>query len=1304
MKKNTSSFIQKVTLLAGSVLLLGTFFSACQTEEPQAQKVNVEQIIITDVDGESTETSVEQGDFIGLSATVLPENATDKTIVWESSDETIATVSEEGVVTAVEPEEDEEETAAEKTVTITATAQDGSEVYGEIEVKILPKTIHVESITIASQYDNSILKDEDTALTITVLPENAAVKTYKIKSSDESVLKITETDGVYSAVGVAQGTAKILVVADDRYQNTHKSAEYEIEVLGQKVDIESVALSAANTVIEDGNVVFTGSTSALSLTKTPANATLSRTNGTVWSITEGGDLATLDENGNITFGNKAGSVTVKVVATDRSDKKAEATLTYEVRKPVTAVAITTPEAAALDEETVLLAREDDKETEADDRVITLGATVTPEDATIKTLTWTSSDESIATVDQQTGKVTALKAGEATITAIATDGSTKSASKTVRVFIPVTKIELSAANTTGDSLSTIALDLAVTPSDADSSVTYEVTEGTASVDTNGVVTLGDIAEEVTVVATSKTNSKKTSTITLTSVLNKTRLQAAITSAAEKLETVGDNTTEDVTDVGKYLTARKTAVENTKSAAETQNTSGTKQSEIDKATADLLEAIAACVPLAITPAKDTITIDEEGFVYVASASATDVTKISNGLAGGGSIAPSETDVYENYETTEANVFVKHVKVDSAFAVTVTEKSAAPKTGFNNKVHVSLFTSKKVSIGLAIWAPHEITGVGVAIPTVTFDPATGKVTSELRRNNGTLIGETEGFESRVVGSGTVGSDNWWSVDFAWTNLYEKQSMTGNLYGLVFFPQGEESSEYFFDNLYIYKEVKSEAELIEDNKIELNKVIATATELYNKINGNESDDIFDYGKYRTGTAATLQSEISLAQTEYASVESTIDSLVAAKAKLEGAIETAKGGEIIEDFDPPVALPATASLFTIYTSDPNVTGGETTNLSNTNGDAQNFNLGKIEYTDYPVDGRIVKKVSLTESSPLKFSNEWRNVGRDIAQENYIFLNLSLYTRHDVEFKVAVYGDKHYDYKVDVENLKVTSEEVEVGTVVRDENNWLNVKIDVTGYREKHGSMFSIAFITDSNQYFYFDNFFFYEQEPSGEALVNARQAKLAAALDEAAAVLNAAKPGSTPGRYPQTAIDTFRTVYDSALAVKDSNDAAVLGNAITSLESALASFEASCIAVSFTIAKDELTEDSFASSLTTSLETSAFTSSSGNATLAFDRQLGSRWESAQTDNEWLAIDFGDAVTFNTIRFKWEGAYTKKYQIQISEDGTAWDTIIEVKDGTGGNETINMNTAVTAQYVRFHTLERGTQWGNSFYEMGITNE
>ena len=66
------------------------------------------------------------------------------------------------------------------------------------------------------------------------------------------------------------------------------------------------------------------------------------------------------------------------------------------------------------------------------KTLKLSATVTPGDATDKTLEWSSSAPGVASVDKETGVVTGLKDGEAVITASAVDGSGKKA--TVKVIV------------------------------------------------------------------------------------------------------------------------------------------------------------------------------------------------------------------------------------------------------------------------------------------------------------------------------------------------------------------------------------------------------------------------------------------------------------------------------------------------------------------------------------------------------------------------------------------------------------------------------------------------------------------------------------------------------------------------------------------------------------------------------------------------------------------------------------------------------------------------------------------------------
>lgn len=116
---------------------------------------------------------------------------------------------------------------------------------------------------------------------------------------------------------------------------------------------------------------------------------------------------------------------------------------------------------------------------------TLVATVKPDNATDKTVTWSSSNSEIATVDNA-GKVTAIKEGSATITAKAGD---KTAECKVTVCIPVTSIELDKTELSLEQGATATLTATVKPDDAtDKTVTWTSSDSEiATVDNTGKVT-------------------------------------------------------------------------------------------------------------------------------------------------------------------------------------------------------------------------------------------------------------------------------------------------------------------------------------------------------------------------------------------------------------------------------------------------------------------------------------------------------------------------------------------------------------------------------------------------------------------------------------------------------------------------------------------------------------------------------------------------------------------------------------------------------------------------------------------------
>ena len=225
----------------------------------------------------------------------------------------------------------------------------------------------------------------------------------------------------------------------------------------QKVAVSGVSLNKTSVTLTEGE------SEMLTATVKPDNAT----DMTVTWTSSDASIAKV-ENGKVTAV-KAGSATITAKAGDKT-----ATCTVTVNKKVVAVT-----SVALNK-TELTLTEGDSET--------LTATVKPDDATDKTVTWTTSDASIATVDAN-GKVTAVKAGLATITAKAGD---KSATCTVTVnkkVVAVTSVTLNKTELTLTEGDSETLTATVKPDDAtDKTVTWTTSDASiATVDANGKVT-------------------------------------------------------------------------------------------------------------------------------------------------------------------------------------------------------------------------------------------------------------------------------------------------------------------------------------------------------------------------------------------------------------------------------------------------------------------------------------------------------------------------------------------------------------------------------------------------------------------------------------------------------------------------------------------------------------------------------------------------------------------------------------------------------------------------------------------------
>jgi beta-glucosidase len=104
-------------------------------------------------------------------------------------------------------------------------------------------------------------------------------------------------------------------------------------------------------------------------------------------------------------------------------------------------------------------------------------------------------------------------------------------------------------------------------------------------------------------------------------------------------------------------------------------------------------------------------------------------------------------------------------------------------------------------------------------------------------------------------------------------------------------------------------------------------------------------------------------------------------------------------------------------------------------------------------------------------------------------------------------------------------------------------------------------------------------------------------------------------------------------------------------------------------------------------------------ASAAVDDNFNTRWSSASSDPQWLAVDLGATHTISQVVLYWESAYAKAFQIQTSNDGTTWTTIYSTTTGTGGTQTLTVNG--TGRYIRIYGTVRATGYGYSLWEFQV---
>lgn len=382
-----------------------------------------------------------------LTPKFTPEGAASTALVWSSADESVATVSQEGVVTGVN--------GGRTTVTVKC-----KEYSATCQVKVRKAAIGVElDITEA---DLKVGVDE-LQLTAIVEPSNSIDYDLDWTTSDDAVAVVSDK-GLVTPVG--PGEATITVTVDRAHQATC--------VVRVTQPAEGVFLNKTELKIQRGT------SETLEATVQPATTNIK---DLTWT-SSAPEIASVDQTGKVTA-HKLGEADITVTTVDGGHT---AVCKVTVIQKVTGV--------TLDKESASL--------RIGEETLQLNAVVEPSDASDKSLLWTSSEAGVASVSE-TGLVTPLSPGETVITVTTVDGEF-SATCTVTVIQPVVSITLNETSININPDMTFELVAQINPDNAsDKTLEWKSSDETvATVDQNGVVTGVEtgVGREAVITVTSK----------------------------------------------------------------------------------------------------------------------------------------------------------------------------------------------------------------------------------------------------------------------------------------------------------------------------------------------------------------------------------------------------------------------------------------------------------------------------------------------------------------------------------------------------------------------------------------------------------------------------------------------------------------------------------------------------------------------------------------------------------------------------------------------------------------------------------
>jgi len=433
---NPSSVNYSITSLFGTA---GTWtIKVASTSNPSVfgtLNITVNAIPVTAISVTGSSATVEEDSTLQLTASVTPNNATTQTVTWSSNHTSIATVNTNGLVTGVSAGE----------ARITATATDGSAVYGYIDITVTAKPAQ-------SDFDAEMTAGSN-SMSCTV-DGNSGVKVGTSKAAGSMTITVgagatrlsfyaagwNGTSTVINLSGATVGTSSFSLTADSgisgsgsAYTLSGTESDYYYETTLSGITSETDITVSASTrfalwkakyyttavdpvyptaisLTAGSNSVAIGGTTSVEVSYTPSDTNVKN----VSFSSNATSVATVSSEGIIT-GVAAGSA--RITATAEAANSGSVSAYVDIT--VTAIAVSgisvSPSSASL--------------TVGDTQQLT--ATISPSNATNKNVNWASDTTSVATVSSS-GLVTAIAAGTATITVTSAADSSKKATCTVTV--------------------------------------------------------------------------------------------------------------------------------------------------------------------------------------------------------------------------------------------------------------------------------------------------------------------------------------------------------------------------------------------------------------------------------------------------------------------------------------------------------------------------------------------------------------------------------------------------------------------------------------------------------------------------------------------------------------------------------------------------------------------------------------------------------------------------------------------------------------------------------------------------------